>query len=254
MFTIIQNYSNKTSVIDDLSKNVIFKKNKNIINIKNLKIGYYIMQLDFPYRNNTTEIIVGSKVKIQHVTKLIIGPDNKLYYKSNNKEESEALQMTTAIENNQLKINLSGHDPSTLRAHVILSNFYPDSSYYNKVNLKTNYPTYEKEFLDPKYLYNNSIEMTKEEMYIKSRKLNQNLVGNMLRKPTTILVPLESKKATGEKKDIFGDDVKRKNLDLDDISLEHGFQNQFSCCSKCEATGCGLRRFDYGSFSFNYSK
>ena len=242
---------NKFSVIEDFSKIVNFDTTNNIINVKGLKFGCYTMQLDFPYHNNNVEIIVGLKEKIQHVTKLVVGPDNYLYFKLNNKEETIPLQINTNVSNNNLNIQLFSNDPTSVRVHVILSNFYPSDVYYPKFAMNTSYPISNLFFPDIEYLYNEDIEMSKEKMYIQSRKLNKNMIGNMLRKPTTILVPHEEKKATGEKKDIFNGGA------MEDSYRSKGLMNKRmmvpnECYNTC--MGCGYGGMGSKIYSFNYSE
>jgi len=241
---------NKYSVIEDFSKNVNFDATNNIINVKGLKFGCYTMQLDFPYQNNNVEIIVGLQEKIQHVTKLVVGPDNYLYFKLNNKEETIPLQINTNVSNNNLNIQLFSNDPTSVRVHVILSNFYPSDVYYPKFAMNTSYPISNLFFPDIEYLYNEDIEMSKEKMYIQSRKLNKNMIGNMLRKPTTILVPHEEKKATGEKKDIFNggamEDSFASNRLMKKSMMAPG--RNYNACMDCGYGGMGSK-----IYSFNYN-
>ncbi|ORX45405.1 hypothetical protein BCR36DRAFT_333217 [Piromyces finnis] len=251
---------NKYSVIEDLSSKLNFNTANNIISIKDLKFGCYLMQLDFPYQNNAIEIIVGVKEKIQHVTKLVIGPDNNYYNKYNNKEESIPLQINTTLERNNLNIQLFSNDPSTSRVHVVLSNFYPKSSYYENLSLSSNYPISNKPCSDIEYLYNNDIKMSKEKMYIQSRKMNKNLIGNMLRKPTTILVPFENKKATEEKKDEYNGGA--INHSINDFHLMKRAQmNTDKCrdymCVECnDDNTCGFGNYStipsHCSFNYNF--
>ncbi|KAL6589021.1 hypothetical protein U3516DRAFT_675727 [Neocallimastix sp. 'constans'] len=197
--------SNYKAIVEDLSDKIKFDTSNSIISIENLKAGCYSMQLDYPYENGDINIIVGFKDKVQHVTKLVEGLDDNLYYKLDNKDETFPLQIIPAIDNDNLNIELLSNDQSTLRVHVILSNFIPLQNYYNKFYMSTSYPIMSSSFLDVEYLYNNHIEIPNEKLYIQSRKLNKNLLGNMLRKPTSILVPFENKKAVEEKEDAYND-------------------------------------------------
>ncbi|OUM70182.1 hypothetical protein PIROE2DRAFT_68451 [Piromyces sp. E2] len=246
--------NDKYCVIEDLCDKIIFNTTNNIITIKDLKFGCYTMQLDFPYQNSNVEIIVGLQEKIQHVTKLVVGPDNRFYYKLNNKEESVPLQINTTMENDHLNIKLFSNDPSTLRAHVIFSNFYPLLPFYGNFDVNSSYPIRSSVFSDIEYLYSENIEMSKEKMYIQSRKLNKNQIGNMLRKPTTILVPLENKKAVGEKKDAFGDGLVNESFRGDRMMrrmMASGSKNCYGACADM-AYDSGYSRSKIYSFNYNF--
>jgi len=206
------------------------------------------MYLISPYGEHNIKIIVGKDESVQHVTKLIKGPDGDLYYKLNNNEESNPLQINTEKDDENFVIKMLSNDYSTLRVHVILSNFFPYQTYYNNFYMNTSYPVNKSHFDDVKYIYNENIIVSKEKLYIQSRKLNKNLIGNMLRKPTTLLVPLEKKKATVEKKDIYGNDSS------DRYSYSNGKIENNNSTKVNVNSNYGVSLNFVNSSSFNYSK